>query len=199
MGLGPDHVSLYELTLSPYTPFGREYAKGRPPLPGEDEVLAMEEGARRMLERAGLARYEVSNFARPGFACVHNQSTWQGGEYLALGPGACGHLDGRRWGLLANGQAYLDEVIDGREPIEFEEELSPAQRALELLMLGLRTTWGVDLAAVEKVLGRNPLEAYAQALEQILKAGWARLEAGRLRPTAKGLDMADAAAAWFVE
>ena len=100
--LSPDHLSLYELTLSPATPFGRAFVKGRPPLPDMDEVLAMEDAALELLEANGLARYEVSNFARPGHQCRHNQDTWRGGDYLALGPGAHGHLAGGagRWSAM---------------------------------------------------------------------------------------------------
>jgi oxygen-independent coproporphyrinogen-3 oxidase len=195
--LAPDHLSLYELTLGPDTPFGRAYDKGRPPLPAEDDLAAWEERALAMVEAAGLARYEVSNFARPGHACRHNQSTWRGGDYLALGPGAHGHLAGRRWAWLADVGEYVAAVARGREPLAFAEELTPAQRALELVMLGLRTTEGVDLDTAAALLGADPLATWAEPLARARELGWARIAGRRLVPTPLGLRLADAAAALF--
>ncbi len=195
--LAPDHISLYELTLGPATPFGRAYVKGRPPLPDEDTVLAMEDTALGLLEAAGLKRYEVSNFARPGRECRHNQDTWRGGDYLALGPGAHGHLAGRRWAWAADVEAYVAGVAAGHPPLEFSEELTPYQQAQELVMLGLRTAEGVDLERLRALLGQDLRRRWSQPLARLLAQGWARLEPGRLRPTALGLRLADAAAGLF--
>lgn len=195
--LTPDHLSYYELTLAPETPFGQRYQNGRPPLPGEDAILAMEDQAVELVEAAGLMRYEVSNFARPGFACRHNVDTWRGGDYLALGPGAHGHLAGARWALAADVDAYLAGVAAGAEPLAWRETLSGEQRALELAMLGLRTAAGVDLAACAALLGRPAAAAWAGPLAEIQVRGWARLAGPRLIPTALGLRLADAAAVLF--
>ena len=158
----------------------------------------MEAQALAALEAAGLERYEVSNFARPGRECRHNQATWAGGDYLALGPGAHGHLSGVRWAWLADPAAYCDAVERGEEPYAFREELSPRQRALELIMLGLRTTHGVELAPLAALLGADPGRVYGPALSELQTRGWAVVRRGRLIPTATGLAMADAAAGLFV-
>ena len=197
LALAPEHVSLYELTLEGDTPFARRYQKGQPPLPAESELEAMEDALYQGLAQAGYGRYEVSNFARPGRACRHNQSTWRGGDYLALGPGACGHLAGRRWGLTRKADAYLEEARAGREPHAYEEKLIPMQRAGELFMLGLRTSRGVDLGQVATVLGDDPREKWRQALAELEEKGWACLQGKFLRPSPRGLAMADAAAALF--
>jgi oxygen-independent coproporphyrinogen-3 oxidase len=196
--LAPDHLSLYELTLGPGTPFGRAYRKGRLPLPDDDDLAVWEERALALIEAAGLARYEVSNFARPGFECRHNLSTWRGGDYLALGPGAHGHLAGRRWAWLAEVEEYAQALKQGREPLAFVEELTPAQRVLELVMLGLRTVEGVDLDAVARLLGADPLTAWAGEIQRARELDWARVAAGRLAPTVRGLGMADAVVALFI-
>ncbi|MCB2227148.1 MAG: radical SAM family heme chaperone HemW [Desulfarculaceae bacterium] len=192
-----EHLSLYELTLAPETPFGRQYRPGQAPLPGDQALAAMEAHALAALEDAGLTRYEVSNFARPGFECRHNQSTWAGGDYLALGPGAHGHLAGVRWAWLADAGAYCDALEQGEEPYAFREELSREQRALELIMLGLRTVRGVELAPLAALLGGDPRRAYPAALAELRQRGWAVIKQGRIVPTARGLAMADAAAALF--
>jgi oxygen-independent coproporphyrinogen-3 oxidase len=198
LDLEPDHLSLYELTLSPHTPFGEKYQKGVAPLPDDDQLAEFEEQATGLLAGAGLMRYEVSNYARPGFECRHNQSTWRGGDYLALGPGAHGHLAGRRWAYLAGVKAYVDKLGKGEEPLEFCEELSPLERAQELVILGLRTLEGVDLDSVQGLLGRSLQEFWSGPVARLNELGLARLENRRLVPTSKGLAMADGAAELFM-
>lgn len=195
--LEPDHLSYYELTLAPETPFGQRYHKGQPPLPDEDAILAMEDQALEFLETAGLMRYEVSNFARPGRTCRHNQDTWRGGDYLALGPGAHGHLRGVRWAYLPDVTAYLAGVAAGGEPLAFREELSGRQRALELVLLGLRTLEGVDLEAVARLWPGSLGPEWTGARDELVRRGWATLDETHLRPTAMGLRLADATAALF--
>jgi oxygen-independent coproporphyrinogen-3 oxidase len=197
LDLEPEHLSLYELTLSPDTSFGQRYAKGKAPLPSEEQMAEMEARAFELIQAAGLRRYEVSNFAQAGRECRHNQSTWRGGDYLALGPGAHGHLAGTRWAWLADAQAYAREVEKGGEPLTFREELTPESRGLELFMLGLRTSEGVDLAAVDRLVEADLEPHWGKALALVVKHGWARRQGQRLIPTRRGLDMADAAAALF--
>ncbi|MBU2467466.1 MAG: radical SAM family heme chaperone HemW [Proteobacteria bacterium] len=195
--LEPEHLSLYELTLSPDTPFGRRYRPGKHPLPSEDQLADMEQAGRELIQAAGLKRYEVSNYARPGYECRHNQATWLGGEYLALGPGAHGHLAGVRWAYLSDPTAYCQLVEAGGEPLAMREELSQEERALELILLGLRTVRGVELAPLAVLRGANPRRVYAGPLEELRRRGWARISQGRLIPSEAGLAMADAAAGMF--
>lgn len=198
LDLETEHLSLYELTLGPHTPFGRQYKAGMPPLPSQSRLLAMEDAMLDRLEKSPLERYEVSNFALPGRSCRHNQSTWRGGDYLALGPGAHGHLGGTRWSFVSSAVEYADSISQGHEPFEFKEQLTPEQRALELIMLGLRTAEGVDMARLGFILGRDAMILYAPALEEAQRQGWASMRERRLHPTRRGLRMADSVAALFV-
>src|SRR5439155_1715088 len=101
LALGPEHVSAYTLTYEPGTPFHAWRASGRLRAVDEDGEAAMAEAALERLAAAGYARYEVSSFARPGFASRHNTSYWDGSDYLGLGPGAHSFsaepAPGRRW------------------------------------------------------------------------------------------------------
>jgi oxygen-independent coproporphyrinogen-3 oxidase len=196
--LEPQHISLYELTLSAGTPFSLRYAYEKDPLPNSEELADFEAKALELLEHSGFSRYEVSNFARPGFECRHNQSTWRGGEYLALGPGAHGHMAGKRWGFLPDVKKYTEMVAQGQNPLEFSETLSAQERAIELIMLGLRTVEGVNLAEVGNIMGRDPQEVWPEAISSLQKQGWAGLEGSHIRPTSLGLSMADAAARLFL-
>jgi oxygen-independent coproporphyrinogen-3 oxidase len=194
-----DHLSLYELTLAPETPFGKRYTKDQPPLPVMSDILTMEAKAREMLPKGGLMRYEVSNYAVAGKKCRHNQSTWRGGYYLALGPGAHGHLKGRRFCNNPKITEYQKSIAAQKESFLFEEHLSLSEQALERIMLGLRTLEGVNMQALARLIKKDPLKEYQGALNEIMLKNWAFLKGDYLIPTSKGLDMADSAAALFLD
>jgi oxygen-independent coproporphyrinogen-3 oxidase len=198
LALEPEHVSLYQLTLNPDTPLGRQYRPYRAPMPDEALLLAMEDESYQRCERAGLKRYEVSNFARPGFQCRHNVSTWRGGDYLALGPGAHGHLNGCRWANYSDLVAYIKAWSNGGgEGVEFREELTPKQRVLELFMLGLRTSEGVNLERASRIIGEPVQQKYRKALARLQALSWGRISYPYLEPTPGGMRMADQAALLF--
>ena len=198
LALGPEHISLYQLTLNPGTPLGKRYQPDRAPMPDEDTVIQMEDLLYAACQATGFARYEVSNFARSGFACRHNASTWRGGDYLALGPGAHGHMGGRRFANLYDLNSYIN-AWQNQGGLEFEEVLSGHQRAAELFILGLRTVVGVDLQQVSRLIGQPALDYYAPALAQLESRQWARLNYPWLQPTSLGLRMADSAAELFLD
>jgi oxygen-independent coproporphyrinogen-3 oxidase len=131
-GLSVDHLSLYCLSLEN----GTALASNPPPdLPSGDEQADLFEYARSFLQDSGYLHYEISNFAIPGRACLHNLNYWRGGEYLGLGPAAASHLSGRRFRNRADLEAYL------RHPaglVEEVEELGPEDKAAEEAMLRLR-------------------------------------------------------------
>jgi putative oxygen-independent coproporphyrinogen III oxidase len=114
IALGPEHLSHYQLTLEPGTPFHRD----PPALPGEAAVAEIERGCRERLAAAGLERYEVSAFARPGRRCRHNLNYWTFGDYLGIGPGAHGKLTRR-----------VTDVADVRPPADTRPATGPRARA----------------------------------------------------------------------
>jgi oxygen-independent coproporphyrinogen-3 oxidase len=203
LALAPEHLSLYQLTLSPDTRLGQKYFPHKFPMPGEDDILAMEENAAQLCAQAGLVQYEVSNFSRPGRQCRHNAATWRGDDYLALGAGAHGHVQGKRFANYYDPSAYIRAWGPGGEGgFEFWEHLSAGQRAGELFMLGMRTTEGTDLRRVSAVLRQNLAQAAAQfaaPINILAKEGWGGLSGPWLRPTPAGLKMADHVAQLFYD
>lgn len=208
--LGVDHVSAYELTVAAGTALEERVRRGEAALPGPDAMAELWEAAGGALAGAGLERYEISNHARPGHRCRHNEHTWRGGAYLGIGAGAHGFVPlggggGRRWANDADPFCYLEACRDlGSLPPDravgervLEETLSPTEHARELMMLGLRTADGV---AFDRLLARLPAElvvrwrGIAAGLEA---AGHVVLEDGRLRPTSGGMIRADGLAASF--
>jgi putative oxygen-independent coproporphyrinogen III oxidase len=192
VGLGPEHLSAYALTIEPATKFGRLVAAGRMAEPDEDELADRYATACATLAGAGYRHYEVSNWARdavepappwvPGHASRHNLTYWRRGRYLGLGAGAH-EFDGttRRWNL-AGVPAWLAAVTDGRRPTEGEERLDPDQARFEAIALRLRTADGLDPAEARS-LGVDP---DGPAAEELRHAGL--LAPGpRLRLTEQGM------------
>ncbi len=192
---GAAHVSAYALTVDPEVlaedvPFARMARQGRLPLPGPDEAVAQAAAIRAALRRAGLARYEISNFARPGFESVHNRLYWYGESYLGLGPGAYGCLRGERgslrYGNLRDANAWMAAALAERLPTAEEERIAPPSEANERLMLALRTRRGFPLDAL--------LPAQVREVETLVRRRLAVRRAGRLVLTSRGMELHSAVA-----
>jgi coproporphyrinogen III oxidase-like Fe-S oxidoreductase len=149
VALAPEHVSAYALTIEPATPLGRQVARGDLPPPDLDLQAEMFETACRILGQAGYGHYEVSNWAKPGFACRHNLGYWERRPYVGIGAGAHGYRDGRRWWNVRPPEEYLSIVERGELPVGGSEELEPADAYLEEVFLRLRILKGVPTSWVE--------------------------------------------------
>jgi oxygen-independent coproporphyrinogen-3 oxidase len=136
------HLSAYELTLSPESPLGRH--RRLLPLPSEEEVVDMVNLIVGRCAAHGLARYEISNYARPGSECRHNLACWQHRPYVGLGPGAHSYLPPTRCANVKGTGSYVSMIEAGKLPREFEERLGKRETVDEMIMLGLRTVEGVD-------------------------------------------------------
>ncbi len=189
--LGAKHVSVYSLTVEPHTPFALRGVRVDP----EQDADAFEL-AGRLLEAAGLARYEVSNFAVPGEESHHNLAYWSGAYYLALGPSASAYLpEGGPFGTRTKNQPIKTWLL-GAAPER--DVLSAPEYVLERLLTGLRTAAGVDLAELEARAGLALEEAAPGWLAAMLEAGMltlndaSRSTVNRLSATPGGLARLDA-------
>jgi oxygen-independent coproporphyrinogen III oxidase len=138
-----DHISTYALTVEPPTALGREVRRGAP-APDPDDQADKWELATARLATAGFARYEVSNFARPGHACRYNLGVWAQGEYLAFGMGAHGFRSGLRKRNVRRLDTYLERMESGVGAVQAVDRIEGWPAELERLMLGLRRTAGVE-------------------------------------------------------
>ena len=179
IALSPEHLSCYALTVEPNTPLGHRVSTGRIPPPDPDLQADLYEAACERLAVAGYDHYEVSNWARPGYECLHNLGYWEGRPYLGLGAGAHSFRDGRRWWNLRLPQRYLDVVAEGRPPMEGEEFADEDQAALERTLLSVRLARGIPESWVP-----------ADVAERYLAGGLARRESGRFALTDRGMLLA---------
>ena len=169
----PPHLSAYLLTVERGTPLSRDPARH----PDEDVLASRYEILDAELSDRGFGWYEVSNWARPGHACRHNQLYWDGGDYAGYGAAAHGHRGGVRSWNAANLTAYVEAVEAGRSPEAGRETLTGEQRALERLSLSLRTRRGIPL----------PIGGVPDGLEGLLV-----VDGDRLVLTQRGRLLADA-------
>jgi len=192
LALEPDHLSCYSLIIEEGTPFYRWHQMGRLPRPDEEEELAMYQAAIEAAEGAGLAQYEISNFARPGHQSRHNLIYWRNQPYLGLGPGAHSWWEGVRRANLGPLPAYEAALQAGRLPLEREEPISRALEMDETMFLGLRLTReGVDRAAFRARFGTEPEAVYGLAIDRLVRLGLLEADAHRIRLTRQGVPVAN--------
>ena len=145
VALEPPHVSAYALTVEAGTPLAADPARH----PDDDDQADKYLVADEVLATAGLANYEISNWARPGHRCRHNELYWAQGDYLGIGCAAHSHRGGRRWWNLRTPERYIDAVRSGEPTEAAHEDLDVDRRRLEGLQLALRTEAGVPDAALD--------------------------------------------------
>ena len=141
--LGSTHLSCYALTVEEDTRLASNIQRGRSPAPDEGLQIEMDEAAQQMLSDAGYERYEVSNYAKPGYACRHNLLYWTNGEYLGFGPSAQSYIGGTRFGNVADLAAYNTSLAESRLPIEDRSRLSEQEQLRDAVIFGLRLIRGV--------------------------------------------------------
>jgi putative oxygen-independent coproporphyrinogen III oxidase len=173
---GLSHVSAYALTIEPATKFGVDARAGLLQAAPDEAYATMFEGIEQRFASAGLAHYEVSNYARPGEESRHNVHYWRGGSYLGLGAAAVGCLHdlankcARRYRNHPDAKRYGERAATPEVEV-FEEALSAEDLIREALMLGLRTAEGVDLASLRERTGVDPLAGRARSIERRLARG----------------------------
>ena len=144
LALEPPHLSAYALTVEPGTPLSDDPARHPDDDDEADKYLVAEEAC----AAAGLSSYEISNWARPGHECRHNQLYWSQGDYRGIGCAAHSHVGGRRWWNVRTPERYVAAIADGASPEAASEQLDGEDRRLEGLQLSLRTRAGVPLDAL---------------------------------------------------
>lgn len=187
----PEHLACYELTIEDGTPFAALVDKGELALPAEEELLAMAGVTHDLLARAGLARYEISNYAAPGRECRHNVNYWRNGSYLGLGAGAVSCLSGLRLGTVKDPEAFVDVIQAGELPLAEAECLPLAARFRESVVMGLRMVEGVSCARLHRQFGLTPTGYYGNMLEDLQQQGLITVSEESLRLTERGLPVAN--------
>lgn len=184
--MAPPHLSLYELSIEPGTPFHRRQEQGDLPLPDDEAVADMDQITASLCRQAGLRQYEISNYARPGYECRHNINYWQNGEYAGLGAGAVACIAGRRQQKIREPRRYCDAIEAGESAVQEEECLDGEASLRETVVMGLRMVAGISRAEIRRRYGCDVSEYYGAILTRLADQGLLELTAERLRLTATG-------------
>ena len=184
--LGPPHISIYHLTIEPNTYF----AKFPPAIPEDDLAYAMLDTITEITERAGLARYEISAYAKAGHRCFHNLNYWQFGDYLGLGAGAHGKLSFAhrvvRQTRIRDPKLYMDKALAG-DAVAQEFEVARADLPVEFMLNALRLKGGFKLQDFADRTGL-PITAISQPLQEAEQKGLIERDLVSVKPTVRGFD-----------
>ena len=191
LAIAADHLSLYQLTIEPATKFEALHRQGKIILPDDDTAAALYDATGEECDRAGLAAYEISNYARPGEESRHNLAYWRYLDYAGIGPGAHGRL-------TVNGplhatrrhrapESWADRVERTGDGLTLHEPVPSAERAREALLMGLRLTEGIDLARFAARTGCSARGAIdGEILSRCIEEGYLVETPGRLMATREG-------------
>jgi putative oxygen-independent coproporphyrinogen III oxidase len=204
LALAADHLSLYQLTIEPGTPFARLHARGEIVLPDGEDAAALYAATAEEASRFGLSAYEVSNYAAPGAESRHNLAYWRYGDYAGIGPGAHGRIS--RYGALfatrrhRAPEVWADRVERDEHGTTDETALPPVDRAREMLLMGLRLAEGIEEARFAARSGMALDDAVDQGvLRQAIDEGYVSRTDGQLIALSEGRLRLDALLAALVK
>ena len=186
LGLAPSHISIYHLTIEPNTYF----AKFPPVIPEDDMAYAMLDRITELTLDAGMDRYEVSAYAKPGHRCFHNLNYWQFGDYLGIGAGAHSKLSFAhrvvRQVRFREPHLFMTNALAG-QAVAQEEEVSRAELPFEFMLNALRLRNGFSLTQFSERTGL-PVNAIQNGLAEAERKGLIERDFNRIRPTVRGFD-----------
>jgi oxygen-independent coproporphyrinogen-3 oxidase len=211
IALGPDHLSLYALTVEEGTKLAYDIALGRVPEPDQDAQAEMYEWSRERLAQTGYGHYEISNWARPNQECRHNLTYWRNGQWLGLGAGAHSHFRGFRFADVYSTKQYMrriQETVEESQPdpadtrrllkamrqVAYVEEATPALAMADTVILALRLHEGISLEDFRRRFGRELTKVYGPQVQEMASLGLLELAPSassgqadsRLRLTSRG-------------
>ncbi|WP_299484674.1 radical SAM family heme chaperone HemW [Acaryochloris sp. IP29b_bin.137] len=177
IALKPTHLSTYDLVIEPTTVFGKKYQPGMQPLPSDETAAQMYRLATSTLTAAGYDHYEISNYARSGHTCRHNQVYWRNGPYYGFGMGATSYVQGQRISRPRTRKDYrswVQRLVIAQG--QMDGQVSTAQDILlETLMMGLRLAEGVSLTTLQTIADPASVETLLHCLGPYQQQGWVQL------------------------
>lgn len=198
LALPVNHISAYSLIVEEGTPFYEMDEKGQLDLPEEDEERKIYWQGRELLQKHGFAQYEISNFAKEGYASRHNQKYWVGEPYLGFGVSAHSYFNGLRFWNPDSICEYNEMKAENPKAYAGKEAISFRESMQEYMMLGLRRTCGISKVAFRQKFGCDMVETYEAELAKLIGQGLVEETADAVRLTLKGMDYANLAFMEFV-
>ena len=198
IGLNPEHLSAYNLTIEPDTVFYKQQSQGQLKMPPDDFQRELFEIAIDTLTGVAYEHYEISNYAKPGKQCRHNLNYWVNGEYIGLGAGASSTFNGEHYKNVNLPARYIARINQTHTAVESRETPDRRQRMGEAVMLGLRLREGLNLVTFEQQFGMSFHEAFGDTVTRLEKMELMELRNDRAALTREGLFLADSVIVEFI-
>jgi oxygen-independent coproporphyrinogen-3 oxidase len=196
IGLQPEHISAYNLTIEPNTPF----AAGNVETLDDDTQITLYTSTEKMLQDAGYLHYEVSNYARSeALVSQHNLKYWMHIPYIGFGPSAHSFWNGRRWSNHSSLHKYINALENNHLPISFQEQLAEEDIMLEHIFLSLRTCMGLNLRRFRELFNYNFLLKYREILKKLKQNRLIIVENEYIKFTTKGMLISDEILSYFAK
>lgn len=194
----PEHLSLYQLTIEEETEFYRRLQKNLLELPDEEVIAEMDEVTELLCENHAFSRYEISNYAKPGFRCRHNLVYWHNEEYLACGAGAVGYAEGVRSKRVEDPMSYCVMIEQEEDVVVQREKLDRQASFRESVVIGLRLVEGVSEHRLFERYGMSLADVYGTCLPKLVEEGFLEHSQGHLKLTPRGFRVANGVMAELV-
>jgi oxygen-independent coproporphyrinogen-3 oxidase len=199
IGQDVQHISAYSLTYEKNTPLEKTKSAGKVKEIGEETVREMYETAIKTLADSGFEHYEISNFAKAGFACKHNLVYWKNEYYLGVGPAAASYIGDRRTENISDIGKYVECIDQDKEPVTERIKISPLEKISQTAVLNLRLIEGIDLKEYKRKTGFDIYELFGQSIEKNLKSNLLQLKNNHLSLTKDALPIADSVLSDFAQ
>lgn len=177
------HISTYTLQIERHTMLYDKLRRGKIKKMKDKDIIALYDVIYKMLSKAGFKRYEVSNYAKPGFECIHNKKYWDDSAYLGLGVSAHSYIDGYRYYNTKRLDTYIDAMNENKSAVYRKEYVSDAEHREERIMLSLRTIKGLDLEKFKQDFKEDLLRSRAEQIKKLTELKMVEVVDGYLRIT----------------
>ena len=199
VSLNPTHISAYSLILEENTELFNMYERKEFKLLDEDTDIEMYEYTINYLKSNGYNQYEISNYAKENFECKHNILYWKCEEYVGLGVSASGYLNEIRYNNVCELERYEEIILDGKKPIEWEENVSIKDKIEETIFLGLRMNEGVRIDDFKEKYDFDFNKEYKNEIEKLSKLKLIEINGGKMRLTQKGKEISNSVFVEFIK
>ncbi|MGL5648709.1 MAG: radical SAM family heme chaperone HemW [Clostridium sp.] len=199
INLNPEHISFYSLIIEEGTPFYKMYEKDILNLPSEEEEREMYAIGKSLLEKNGYKQYEISNYSKKGFECLHNEGYWKLKEYLGIGSSSSSFLNNKRIKNKSNVKEYIKEMKEKGNAIEEIIENEKKENIEEYVFLGLRMIDGIDKEDFKKKFNEDIKEIYKEEIIISIKKGLLRETKDKILLTQEGIEVSNYVLSDFIK
>lgn len=189
--LNPEHISAYSLIIEEGTPFYKLYNEDKLKLPSEEEEREMYKKCKNILIENGYHQYEISNYAKEGKECLHNEVYWMCNEYIGVGASSSSYIDGKRIKNIDDLREYIKRIGSGKSIVDEEIINTKNDNIEEFMFMGLRMNCGIEEEEFKRRFHTDVDNVYKDVIEGNINKGLLERKRGRIYLTDKGIELSN--------